>query len=58
MPAANYQLFVVDLRAIPQNNEAFSVSGFLDPINASNRYQRASMDADEIIAELLGKCFQ
>ena len=58
MPAADYQLFVVDLRVIPQHDEAFSVCRFLNPVDAADRDQRSAMYTNEIVAELLGQSLQ
>jgi hypothetical protein len=58
MPAADYQLFVFDLRVIAKNNQAFSVRSLLNSINISNGNQRTAVDSDKIAAELLGERLQ
>jgi len=58
MPAADYQLFVVDLRVIAQNNATFSVLGFLDSGDTPHCYEHAAVDANEISAEFLGERLQ
>jgi hypothetical protein len=58
MPAADYQLFVFDLRVIAKDNIAFAIRRSFDSINISNSDQHAAMYADEIATEFLGERFQ
>ena len=55
MPAADYQLFIVDMRAVPQYDPALSISGFLDFIDSVNGNQRRPVNPNEAIGELLGQ---
>jgi len=55
MPAANYQLFVVDLRLITQNNAALAIVGFFNSIDARYGDQRTAMNAYEVVAKFLNE---
>ena len=55
MPAADYQLFIVDLRAIAQNNATFSIPGFFDSGDTPYCYEHTAVDANEVTAEFLGE---
>ena len=52
MPAADYQLFVVDMRVVTQNDPALAIGVFLDSIDSIHSNQGAAMDANETAAEL------
>ena len=52
MPAADYQLFVRDLRVVSQDYPALTLSILLNTIYTVDRDQRAAMNAHKAVAEL------
>jgi hypothetical protein len=55
MPAADYQLFIVDMRAVTQYHNTSSVLGFLHSFYVAQSDQRTSVDADEVFVKLVGE---
>jgi hypothetical protein len=58
MPAADYQLFVVDLRVVAQNDATFSLRSFFDSFYALYCNKRTSVYANEFAAEFLSERLQ
>ena len=52
MPAADYQLFVVDMRAVTQDDPALAIGILLDSIDSIHGDQGTAVDAHETVAKL------
>jgi len=58
MPAADYQLFVVDLRVVAQNDATLSLRSFFDSVYALDCNKRTSVYAYEFAAEFVSERLQ
>ena len=52
MPAADYQLFGVNIRPWPQDDMTAAIAVALDPIDATDGDQCAAVDPNEAVTEL------